>query len=242
MPRQPRLILPDVALHIVHRGHNRLACFRDEGDFRVYLALVLQGARNHQCAVHAYCLMANHVHVLVTPPAPKSCQAFMHGIAQRYASYHNRKYQCTGTLWEGRFRSCLVESSQYVLACYRYIELNPVRAGIVGDPLAYPWSSYSGNSGARRDPLLTPHVEFALLTQSSYVAFVAYGVDSQALIAIRDAMNGGYPFASESFRSAISVATGMRTTPGRPGRPARVSEESGKSVAVPDLFSGGGVS
>src|SRR5687767_10012101 len=128
MGRRARLIVPDLPVHVVHRGNNRLVCFRVESDYLVYRALLLEGTRRTGCAVHAYCIMSNHVHVLVTPPAAASLATLMHGVAQRYARYYNERYERTGTLWEGRFRSSLVDSSEYLLACARYIVRNPVRA------------------------------------------------------------------------------------------------------------------
>lgn len=241
MPRQPRLVLPDTALHIVHRGNNRSACFQDDGDFLVYRALLLEGSKKSRCAIHAYCLMGNHIHLLLTPASPNECAAFMHGVAQRYAHYYNRTHRRTGTLWEGRFRSCVVATAEYVLACYRYIELNPVRAGLVGEPGAYRWSSYRANCGTQEDPLVTPHAEFAALARCDYLQFVAEGIGSHALAEIRQATNHGYPLTSESVKAAIGMATGRKVRPGRPGRPAK-DKETGKSVAVPDFFSAGGVS
>jgi putative transposase len=126
MGRRARLIVPGLPVHVVHRGNNRLTCFQQEGDYLVYRALLLQGSRQFKCAVHAYCLMGNHMHALLTPPDASGLAGFMHGTAQRYAYYYNRRYDRTGTLWEGRFRSSIVDSSEYLLACYRYIELNPV--------------------------------------------------------------------------------------------------------------------
>src|SRR3954465_1524351 len=134
MARQPRVVLPGVAMHIVQRGNNRVRCFGADEDFTVYVALLRQLLRKADCVVHAYCLMPNHVHLLATPQRPDSCAVLMKDLSQRYAHYFNEKYQRTGTLWEGRFRSCVAESARYALACYRYIELNPVRAGIVPHP------------------------------------------------------------------------------------------------------------
>jgi REP element-mobilizing transposase RayT len=123
MPRQPRLVVPDLPVHIVHRGNNRMACFADRNDYLVYLSLMREAAKRFACVVHAYCLMGNHVHVLLTPAAAHSCALFMHRVAQRYAHYFNRRLNRTGTLWEGRFRSCVVESGSYVIACNRYIHM-----------------------------------------------------------------------------------------------------------------------
>ena len=128
MPRLARFILPGVAVHIVQRGNNRAACFRRDGDYTLYLLHLRELAAALDCAVHAYCLMTNHVHMLITPPSAQACMALMRNLGQRYVQHFNRVYERTGTLWEGRYRSCVVQSAQYVLACYRYIEHNPVRA------------------------------------------------------------------------------------------------------------------
>jgi putative transposase len=230
-------------LHIIQRGNDRMACSRQEGDYLVYLALLRQASEKFACAVHAYCLMTNHIHLLVTPGSSDGCAALMHGLAHRYAHYFNRKHQRTGTLWDGRYRSCLVESSSYVLACYRYIELNPVRAGMVSHPQAYQWSSYAANSGARTDQLLSPHAEFAAIGSAAYVSLIKEAVEPALLVQIREATNGGYPLATEPFKSELGAVTGRRIGPGRAGRPVKAAaERKSKSEPDPDLFSGGGVS
>ena len=128
MPRLARLVVPDVALHVIQRGHDRKPCFRHDTDHLVYLSNLAELSRRTRCAVHAYCLMTNHVHLLLTPSDERACATLMRNLGQRYVQYFNRRYERSGTLWEGRYRSCLVESAAYVLACYRYIERNPVRA------------------------------------------------------------------------------------------------------------------
>jgi putative transposase len=235
------LVVPDVPLHIIQRGNDRMACFRQERDYLVYLALLQQASEKFACAVHAYCLMTNHIHLLVTPGSSDACKALMHGLAHRYAQYFNREHQRSGTLWDGRYRSCLVESSSYVLACYRYIELNPVRAGMVSHPKAYRWSSYAANSGARTDRLASPHAKFTALGPAAYVDLIGVAVEPALLMQIRDATNSGYPLASESFKSVLGTVTGRKTGPGRAGRPGkRGAEGKSKSEPDPDLFSGGG--
>jgi putative transposase len=196
----------------------------------MYLAHLLQLSEKYECAVHAYCLMTNHVHLLITPRAGGACTALMRDLGQRYVQYFNRRHERSGTLWEGRFRSCLAESALYVLGCYRYIELNPVRAGMVDHPIGYLWSSYAVNSGMRSDPLVTPHPEFAALGTSAHSRHAAYrGLFEQRFEpglqrAIRDATNGGYPLASEAFKSHVLAPSGLRTGPGAPGRPAKSPE------------------
>lgn len=233
--------MPGVPLHIVHRGHDRKPCFRRDGDYLVYLALLRQASMKHGCAIHAYCLMTNHVHLLVTPGKPKACGAMMHGVAQPYAQYFNAD-QRTGALWGGRYRSCIVESARYVLACYRYIELNPVRAGMVCGPEAYPWSSFAGNAGMREDPLLVPHAEYGALGVERYREMIAAGLDERSLREVREALNGGHPLATEPFRIALENAMGRRLLPGKAGRPRKGDMGEEKSVDVPDFFSAGAVS
>ena len=163
MPRRPRLSLAGIPWHIIQRGNNRSACFYADDDYRKYLDTLKEQAIKFDCAIHAYALMTNHVHLLLTPARQDSAALLMKHLGQRYVQYINRCYRRSGTLWEGRFRSCLTQSEDYVLACYRYIELNPVRANMVQCPGDYPWSSYRANGDGRANPLLTPHAEYLRL-------------------------------------------------------------------------------
>lgn len=230
MPRPARLIVPGVAVHLIQRGNNRVACFRHDNDYLMYLAHLRQLAEKYECAVHAYCLMTNHVHLLITPNSPGACTGLMRDLVQRYVQYFNRRQERTGTLWEGRFRSCLTESALYVLGCYRYIELNPVRAGMVDHPTGYLWSSYAVNSGMRSDPLITPHPELLALgdtaetRHSAYRALFEQRLEPGLQKAIRDATNGGYPLASEAFKATVLLPSNCRIGPGEPGRPAKSPE------------------
>lgn len=149
MPRRPRVALPEVPLHLIQRGNNRQACFFAEEDYAFYLDHLAEQAIKQGCRVHAYCLMTNHVHLLVTPLAEGSVGALMKAVGQRYVQYVNRTYRRSGTLWEGRFRSCVLQDDAYLLACSRYIEMNPVRAGMVVHPGDYRWSSYRANGQGR---------------------------------------------------------------------------------------------
>src|SRR5918992_4223057 len=223
MARRLRLILPGVAVHVIQRGVNRVPCFRVEADYLVYLSLLRQLTSKYACAVHAYWLMTNHVPLLLTPSTTQSCTALMRDLGRSYVRYFNRRHERTGTLWEGRFRSCIVESAEYVLACYRYIELNPVRAGMVPDASAYPWSSHAVNTGTRADAIVVPHCEYTALAveranlHASYRQLFEQAFDDALLKVIRDATNGGYPLVSESFKSRMTAPPGCRTERGRPG-------------------------
>jgi putative transposase len=218
MPRQARLVLPDVALHVVQRGHNRQACFGGDTDHLVYLTLLHDLSARTACALHAYCLMTNHVHLLLTPSRPDACARLMRNLGQRYVQYFNRRHRRSGTLWEGRYRSCLVDSAQYVLACHRYIELNPVRAGMVSSAGAYRWSSHNGNAGLGENKLLSPHPEYLALSHDAYQGLFTKGDDPAFLAVIREATNGGFPLLGEQLKAQIA-ATGRRLEPRKPGPP-----------------------
>ena len=230
MARVPRLVVANVALHVVQRGVNREACFRHDSDRLVYLSHLRDLLAMTQCGLHAYCLMTNHVHLLLTPSAPEGCATLMRELGQRYVPYFNRRYGRTGTLWEGRFKSCLVDSSQYVLACYRYIEANPVRAQMVSVAAAFPWSSHGGNTGAVPNTLLAPHAEFLALghdvasRQRAYRQLFDENDDPQFLAAVRDATHGGYALVGEGLEATL-LAKGARARRGKPGRRAEVGPQ-----------------
>jgi putative transposase len=222
MARHPRLVFPDVALHIMQRGNNRQDCFYQDNDRLVYLSVLRDVARLRRCAIHAYCLMTNHVHLLVTPPGAEACALFMRDLGRCYAAYFNRRYSRTGSLWERPFKSCLVESAAYVLNCYRYIERNPVRAHMVEAPSAHPWSSFAGNAGARIDPLLTPHVEYLALSGSddsrrrAYQALLGMPDEPGFLSAMRQATDAGFPLVGGTLKAKLE-AEGVRLEAGQPG-------------------------
>jgi putative transposase len=225
MPRLARLIVPGVALHVVQRGHDRQACFREDTDHLVYLALLRDCLAKSRCALHAYCLMTNHVHLLLTPPNASACALLMRSLGQCYVQYFNRRYQRSGTLWEGRFRSCLVDSARYVLACYRYIELNPVRAGMVDSAAGYRWSSHLGNAGGVEERLLAPHVEYLGLAHEEARRHFAYrqlfsaGDDPVFLAEVRDATSGGYPLLGSEMKSRLGAMSNRRLERRKPGPP-----------------------
>jgi putative transposase len=226
MPRHARAILPEVAVHIIQRGNNRSACFHRESDYLVYLDHLSELSRRHDCEIHAYCLMTNHVHLLATPRAANACALLMKNLGQRYVQYVNRSRERTGTLWEGRFRSCIVQSDRYVLACHRYIELNPVRTGMVLRAGDYRWSSHLANAGAVRETWLAPHPEYLALGNgdarcAAYRALVASGLEAAQLAEIRSATNSGGALGDAAFRSLAARALGRRLTPGRAGRPPK---------------------
>jgi|SRR6185295_15642413 len=233
MARGPRLIVPGIALHIVQRGHNRRDCFQHDSDYLVYLSNLSELAKRTECAVHAYCLMTNHVHLLVTPSSPEGSALLMRNLGQRYVQYFNRRYQRSGTLWEGRYHSCLVDSGPYVIACHRYIERNPVRAGMVASAGDYSWSSHNGNAGRASNKLLTPHPEYVALARNYTLRFTAYenlfALDDEPtfLAAIRDATHGGYALVGERLKASLPEDLRARLERKPPGpRPTPRSEGS----------------
>lgn len=157
MARQPRLDLPNVPQHVVQRGNNRLLCFLDDSDRYRYLQLLREALLHTGRVLHAYVLMDNHAHLLVTPSAVGDVARLMQKLGRQYVGQFNARHGRTGTLWEGRYKSCLVDTETYVLRCYRYIDLNPVRARMTDDPAAYAWSSAAAHGGYREDALVTPH-------------------------------------------------------------------------------------
>jgi len=225
MPRRARLRIAGAPLHIIQRGNNRGACFFADHDYRCYLQHLGELVARYECAIHAYVLMTNHVHLLLTPDQPEGASLLMKHLGQRYVQYVNRVYERSGTLWEGRFRSSIVQAEAYLLRCQRYIEMNPVRAGMVDSPGAYRWSSFGANALGRRDVLITPHPVFLALgsdssnRRASYLELFRSEIASSELDEIRVSTNGGYALGSELFRQEIAVTLGRRAGPGRSGRP-----------------------
>jgi putative transposase len=153
LPRRGRYFLPNQSLHLIQRGNNREATFFHEEDYRLYREWLAEAASEYGCSVHAYVLMTNHVHLLLTPESEESVPRTMQSLGRRYVRYVNGAYGRTGTLWEGRYRAAPIDSDEYFFSCCAYIELNPVRAGIVRHPRLYAWSSYRAHAEGKDDPL-----------------------------------------------------------------------------------------
>lgn len=239
MARAPRLEVPGVPLHIVQRGNNRTACFQGDLERRLYLRCLADAATRRGCDVHAYVLMTNHVHLLVTPRAPAAASRMMQDLGRRYVQIINRAYGRTGTLWEGRFKSSLVDREHYLFTCHRYIELNPVRAGMVETPDAYPWSSHRFYAGLRPDKLIVPHESFLRLAAQATARFAAFRrmfqdpLSAADLDRIRQAANTGSALGSEPFIDEMerSFGRGVRLpSRGRPRKtvPPGASPENGQ--------------
>lgn len=226
MPRRPRFQLTDLPIHVVQRGNDRQPCFFQERDYLAYLDALSKAATRYGLVIHAYALMTNHVHLLATPRSVGAISRVMQSVGARYVKHVNETRQRTGTLWEGRYRACLVESDHHLLAACRYIDLNPVRAALVSAPGDYRWSSYGALAGLRRDPVVTPHSALQQLgapRERAYVRWCSQEIDRNELHELRDVTNRELAFGSEAFRSAIEATTARPTHLGAPGRPRKSS-------------------
>jgi len=224
MPRRARIVVPGLPLHVVQRGNNRASCFFSDDDRAFYLFHLTRLSRLAGCDVHAYCLMTNHVHLLVTPRYVESCAGLMRRLDLLHTQHINRKQRRTGSLWEGRFRSCVVEGETYLLACQRYIEMNPVRAGLVQHPHEYVWSSYRANAHAVSSDLVVPHAEYLRLgrgIEERRSAYQALFDSHDDVPAIREATNGNFALGSSSFTASLGQSLGKRVQRGRAGRPSK---------------------
>lgn len=230
MPRRARLALPNVPLHLIQRGNNRQACFFADEDYRFYLEWLAEHAGKTGCRIHAYVLMTNHVHLLLSAERATAAGELMKALGQRYVQYVNRTYRRSGTLWEGRFRSCLTQDETYLLACQRYIELNPVRAEMVAHPADYRWSSYRANAQGEENALLRPHPLYAALggdaasRQLAYRELFRFELEPGMVDEIRRATNGNYALGNNHFADEVAAALGRKVTPGCAGRPRKKTD------------------
>ena len=234
MPRQPRFVLPGQPQHVIQRGNNRQDTFCAENDYLFYLEKLGEAAEKYQCDIHAYVLMTNHVHLLVTPKNETGISRMMQSLGRCYVQYFNYHNKRTGTLWEGRYKASLIDSEQYLLTCMRYIELNPVRAkNMVSHPSEYPWSSYAFNATGEENTLLKPHREYKRLgstdteRQAAYRALFRAQVPKQALEEIRESINKSNTLGSEAFIRKIGKKL---------NRPARTGRHGGDRKS--ELFQG----
>lgn len=224
MSRQPRFILPGQPQHIIQRGNNRDVIFAIEDDNRFYLEKLGAACDRFGCDLHAYVLMTNHVHLLMTPHTEDGIGKVMQSLGRYYVQYFNYSYKRTGTLWEGRYKAALLDSDAYLLTCSRYIEMNPVRAGMVDDPAEYPWSSYASNALGKHNDLITQHQLYVALGKNqcersnAYKDMFANHIDSRELDEIRDATNKAWVLGSDRFKERIEELTSRQTKPkGRGG-------------------------
>jgi len=219
MARLPRLIVPGVPMHIIQRGNNREACFFSDQDYTVYLDKLKDYSKKYDVSVHAYVLMTNHVHLLVTPHTDHGISQLMQSLGRYYVRYINSVYDRTGTLWEGRFKSTLVSDERYLLTVSRYIELNPVRANMADDPAQYPWTSYQHNALGKPIELITPHEVYDRLgntdkkRQAAYLALFEDQLGQQLITQISESTLKGWVLGDDRFKQQVEKQTSRRVEP-----------------------------
>jgi len=228
MARLPRLTLPGYPHHIIQRGNNRQAIFASAADYEVLLGLMEEYSRKFKVAVHAYVLMSNHFHLLATPQDAEGVPQMMQALGRTYVRRFNASQSRTGTLWEGRYKSTLIQAERYLLACMVYIDLNPVRAGLVADPAEFPWSSHLHYVGRRFDKLVVPHPIYWELGNTPFAREHAYGelvrrgVSQQQQQALTTATFRGWALGEADYVADLQRRTERRVSKGRAGRPPRV--------------------
>lgn len=227
MARLPRLVVPNQSHHIIQSGIDRQAIFRDSDDYIVFLGWVREAARQFKLAIHAYVLMPDHFHLLATPSDDTGLARMMQWIGRKYVPYFNAKYQRVGTLWQGRYKATVIDAEKYLIACSRYIELNPVRAGLVAEPRDYPWSSCSHHVGAQPSPLITDHSIYWALGNTPFEREAVYqrileqkpGIEEVA--ALTDAAVKGWALGSDLFKTGLEKQAKRRVSPAKRGRPPK---------------------
>lgn len=231
MARLPRLNLPGIAQHITQRGNNREACFASDEDCAAYMHHLCEAATKHEVAIHAFVLMTNHVHILATPSEADGISKLMQGVGRHYVPYFNHAHNRTGTLWEGRYKSCLVANDRYLLECYRYIELNPVKPGMVERAEDYRWSSHKSNALGLPSKILTPHELYLKLGTSQTERLSAY---RELFVAHQPAtvkqeiemiLDKGLVLGNDQFKQQVAKLLDRNVEPRRPGRPADDSRD-----------------
>jgi len=240
MPRKPRFYLPGVPAHVVQRGHNREAVFFEDADYLAYLQWLSEASQKYDCSIHAYCLMTNHVHLLVSPATADGITRLMQYLGRHYVPYVNHKYGKSGSLWEGRYKASLVNAEDYLLACMRYIELNPVAADMVQTAGDYRWSSYRCNAHDETNALVRPHEIYTALGkgQDRLAAYQSiFSAHQDTLDAtndeIREASQTGTPLGNDRFQKQITKTLGQKTGQSRRGRPTGyvMSDKSKQAIS-----------
>jgi len=233
MARKTRIDLPGVPQHVIQRGNNRQACFFNEGDYYFFLDTLYESLEKNECKLHAFVLMTNHVHFLVSPKERGGVSGLMMDLGRKYVRFINDTYARSGTLWEGRFKSSLVDSERYCLACYRYIELNPVVAKMVSAPGDYPWSSFHANALGKASDLIKPHQVWNELGEDAYTRQMAYhalfdrALNSQEIEAIKYGARKELPVGSPEFKEKIEKSLSIKLGTGKRGRSVKRLKGSG---------------
>ena len=225
MARQPRLALPGYPHHVIQRGNNRQPIVLDEADRRMLYSLWLEESQRHKVAVNAYVLLDNHFHMLLTPPSDEAMSLMMQSVGRTYVRYFNKRHNRSGTLWEGRYKSSLIDSEGYLLTCMAYIDLNPVRAGLAESAEDFSWSSYKHLAGQSIDKLVTPHALYwglgntPFAREAAYAEFVARGLSAATQKALTESALKGRVVGRPDFLTSLEKNTQRQILPQKAGRP-----------------------
>lgn len=234
MGRQSRINIVGIPQHIVQTGHNRLPCFFDEQDYEFYLSSLRAASDQYQVEIHAYVLLPSSIQIIATPRIDKGISSMMQSLGRRYVQYINHRYKRSGTLWEGRYKSSLIDSENYLLTCYRYVELRPLHLGLVENLSDYPWSSYHHHCGDKTDWLLQDHKLFKALGNTrvergnAYSESFRHKFDRRLIEYVAETVNMGQVLGGEKFKEEIEKIADHRVTPRKRGRPKK------KPVAEPE--------
>jgi putative transposase len=227
MARLPRLTVPGYPHHLIQRGNNRQSIFASPADYETLLSMVDEHARKLDVELHAYVLMTNHFHLLATPRTEIGLPSLMQAVGRRYVRYFNQRQARTGTLWEGRYRSTLIEADRYLLACMVYLDLNPVRAGIAPSAADYFWSSHAHYVGLRNDSMVTAHPLYWTLgntpfaREAAYAEMVVAGIDPADRQALTDSALRGWALGSHDYVAELQKRTARRVSRAAAGRPPK---------------------
>ena len=228
MARLPRLVLPNHPHHIIQTGNDSQRIFREPDDYQQFLTWLKESAREFKVAIHAYVLMPNHLHLLATPSTVEGLAQTMQRVGRYYVPWYNAKYARSGSLFQGRFKTSLIDAQQYLMLCSRYIESNPVRSQLVGDARDYPWSSYAHHAGLRPDPVITDHALYWALGNTPFQREAAYIELSQPSLTAREmavvdaAVLKGWPLGSDAFKTEVQHRAKRQVLPAKRGRPFKI--------------------
>ncbi|MET0322391.1 MAG: transposase [Duganella sp.] len=232
MARLPRLIVPHQPHHVIQSGNNDQPVFHDADDYQAFLGWLRAAAKTYKVQIHAYVLMPNHLHLLLTPSDEGGLGQMMQWIGRYYVPYFNHKHGRSGTLWNGRYKTSLIDADAYFMLCSRYIESNPVRNGLAARHEDYPWSSYCHHAGIRSDGLIVDHPKFWELgntpfqREAAYVALFELPIGAEDITRIGHALLKGWPLGSDTFKTALQNQVKRRVLPAKRGRPLKIKQET----------------
>lgn len=232
MARLPRLIVPSQPHHVIQRGNNDQLIFQDAEDYQAFVGWLRSAAKTYKVAVHAYVLLPNHLHLLVSPSDETGLGQMMQWIGRYYVPYFNQKYGRSGTLWQGRYKTSLIDADKYFMSCSRYIEFHPVRAGLAGDAASYPWSSYAHHAGLKPDSLITDHAQYWALgntpfqREAAYISLTEQALTPAEIEVINKAVLKGWPLGSDKFKTELQNKVKRQVLPAKRGRPFKTPVKS----------------